>query len=165
MSASAEKLVTPASRNRNPGVTRSNISSITTYAQSVTGDGCTRGAETVCIFDVGTDVLELGMKVFTQLAQIKKRKGEQPLSIPVDSWKAICIAKGLAPRQFTLVKAYCDALHVYTEDDGFLLVDPDFVLLDDECQSSSQDARQKLLPCSQVSPNGLTEGGEQHEYH
>lgn len=129
MSVPAENLVTPPSRNRNQGVTISNDGNIKTYTHSVTGCACARGAETICIFDVGTDALELGMKVFTQLAQIKKRKGEQPLSIPVDSWEAISIAKGLTQRQFMLVKAYCDALHVYTEDDGFILVDPGFVLL------------------------------------
>jgi len=161
MSVPAENPVTPPSRNRNQGVTMSNDGNITTYTQSVTGYACTREAENLCIFDVGTDALELGMKVFTQLAQIKKRIGEKPLAIPVDSWQAICIAKGLTQRQFVLVKAYCAALHIYTEKDGFILVDPGFVLLEDECVNASQGP----LPDSQVSPNDLTKGGTPHEYH
>jgi hypothetical protein len=165
MSVLAEKLVTPPSRNRNQGVTKSNNGTITTYTHSVTGNGCAREAETICIFDVGTDALELGMQVFTQLALIKKQKGERPLSIPLEAWKAVCLARGLTEKQFTLLKAYCDALHVYTEKDGFILVDPGFVLLEHEQLTSSQDAHQSPLPGAPVSPNSLTEGGIPHEYH
>lgn len=165
MSVPAENPVTPPSRNRNQGVTTLCDGNTINYTRLITGYGCAGGAETISIFDVGTDALELGMKVFTQLAQIKKRKGEQPLSIPVASWEAISIAKGLTQRQFMLVKAYCDALHVYTEDDGFILVDPGFVFLEEECLTSSQAASQIPLSGAPVSPNSLTEGGTTHEYH
>jgi hypothetical protein len=165
MRSSTKCQVTHETHNRNQDVTKSNDGITSNYTHTVTGYACRRISEALNIFDVGTDVLDVGMKVFTLLAQIKKRKGEQPLSIPVESWKAICIAKGLTQRQFALVKAYCDALHVYEEKDGFLLVDPAFVLLEEEPVLQCEGVCQIPLEGILVSPNGLTVGGKSHEYH
>jgi hypothetical protein len=104
------------------------------------------------------------MKVFPWGTDQESAKASSRPRFPVESWKAYA-SQGLTQRQFALVKAYCDALHVYEEKDGFLLVDPAFVLLEEEPVLQCEGVCQIPLEGILVSPNGLTVGGKSHEYH
>jgi hypothetical protein len=107
-------------RNRNTSATQSIKCNTTNYNINVACCGSAGGIGKN-LFDVQTDVLDLVMRTFTTLFDIQQEQGKH--FVPLATWETACLAYGLTREQFGVVKVYCDALHVYKEEDGALTLE------------------------------------------
>lgn len=116
--------VTVSKRNRNQTGTDSSHYCTSNNSKNITGFGLKRDAGQDDIFNVGTDVLGIAMKAFTLIARTHMTDShEEMISISIAIWEKVCMAARLTKAQFLQVKAYCDALHLYSEEAGQILID------------------------------------------
>jgi|GEM_PF-2886323 len=129
----SENVVTDAKCNRNQSVTNTTTYNVKNNMELVTGYALMRDTRHDDIFDVGTDILDIAMRMFTVLARIQRKNTRgASLSIPFASWETACISHGLTPVQFLKARDYCAALHVYKEKEGDVVMDVRYVGLKEE---------------------------------
>jgi hypothetical protein len=124
MNSAYSKNVADSKRNNNTSATQPINNNTMNYNTNVACCALIGNTRQDNSFNVGMDVLDITMRTFTMLAQIQQEhtRGDS-VSIPGASWETACLAHGCTHEQFGKAKSYCDALHVYREENGTLVLE------------------------------------------